>query len=157
ASTLMIAECAAYLNTKNLSIIDLLEEVYDKYGYFKEEQVSRYIKGLKGQKIITNIMDYFRSAQLKKISDVLIIKMIDYENDRTTDSEGSKYYLPKSNVIQYYLQDDSVVTLRPSGTEPKIKFYFSTKAKDKSQAEKKLNNYINDIIGRVDKIISENQ
>jgi len=151
----MLAECAAYLSTKNLTIIDLLEEVYNKYGFFKEKQVNRYIKGLQGQIMITNIMEYFRKAELEQIADVRITKMVDYENDKTADSEGSKYYLPKSNVIQYYLEDDSVVTLRPSGTEPKIKFYFSTKAKDKALAEKKLKNYINDIIVQVDKLISE--
>jgi len=157
ASTLMFAECAAFMKTKGLTVIDLLNEAYNKYGFFKEKQVSRYVQGLSGQKVISSIMEYFRKKKIDKIAGINVGKMVDYQNDKIPDTEGSKYYLPKSNVIQYYMSDDSVITLRPSGTEPKIKFYFSTKAKDASEADKKLESYVNDIIGQADKVIDENK
>lgn len=153
AATMMFVEIASYLKKQGKSVVDFLNEIYSKYGFFKEKQVSRYIKGLEGQKVILKIMEYFRDTTINKIAEVKVKKRVDYQNQTVSDAEGSKYILPKSNVIQYYLEDGAVITLRPSGTEPKIKFYFSVKAENEKEADKKLEQYVNQIMGKVDSII----
>lgn len=154
SATLMFIEMAYYLKNNGKTVIDLLNEIYEKFGFFKEKQISRYIKGVEGVNKINKIMEYFREIKMEKINDIKIIKKIDYLVENIPDSKNSKYILPKSNVIQYFLEDQSVITLRPSGTEPKIKFYFSVMDKNENEAEKKLDEYIKVIISKVDEIIS---
>ncbi|MCK4797263.1 MAG: phospho-sugar mutase [Spirochaetes bacterium] len=156
SASLMIAECCAYLKIKNLTIIDFLEEIYSKYGYYRDELETRRIKGLAGREIMLKIMEHFRMNKLKNIDDILVDHYIDYENDKIHDAQGSKHTLPRSNVIQYYMNDGSKITLRPSGTEPKIKFYFSTKAKSQKAAEKKIELFKKDFMKKIDSLIKEN-
>lgn len=155
SATLMISECCAFLKLQNKTIADFLEDIFKKYGYYKDELVNMNFKGIEGGKIIQKIMDYFRKNKINNFGEIRILNSIDYKNQDVPDAEGSKYNLPKSNVIQYILKDGSRITLRPSGTEPKIKFYFSTKGKDKKEVEEKVKLLKNSFLSIVDDIIKK--
>jgi len=152
SATLLIAECYAYLKSKNITMIDYLEEIFKKYGYYEEYTKSIIKEGLSGIAKIGEIMEYFRKNPLKEIGGVKIKNSIDYKFMDVYDASDSKYLLPKSNVIQYFMEDGSKITLRPSGTEPKIKIYFSTKGNSKEDSLKKLEIYKNSLIPMIEKI-----
>jgi len=141
SSALIIAECAAFLKSINSSIADYLETIFRKFGYFYDETESITIGGIVGMQKIRDMMTFFKNKNFSKIGDDEVVKKIDYEKDTVYDSTDGVYTLPKSNVIQYLLGDNSKITIRPSGTEPKIKFYYSTKADSKSEAVKKVKSY----------------
>ena len=155
-ATLMIAECCAYLKNNGLTLVDYLEEIFTKYGYYDEQTISEGVKGLKGIEIIKKIMEHFRKNKLTSLSGIKVVKSIDYLNEKVPDAEGSNYILAPSDVIQFFMEDGSKITLRPSGTEPKIKFYFSTKDKNKQDAENKTAAFAKDFMPAVHKIIKEN-
>ncbi len=152
SSSLMIAECCACLKAQDKTIIDYLNEIYNKYGFYKDDLISKYFKGIEGKDIILKIMDYFRKNKIDSFGGISVSHLIDFKNQNVPDTNGSKYFLPKSNVIQYFLTDGSKITLRPSGTEPKIKFYFSTKGKNKKEVEEKIKILKEDFINIIDKI-----
>lgn len=141
SSALIIAECAAFLKSINSSIANYLEMIFGKFGYFYDETNSITIGGIVGMQKIQDMMVFFRKENFAKIGDDKVVKKIDYANDTVFDSSDRVYTLPKSNVIQYLLEDNSKITIRPSGTEPKIKFYYSTKAGSKNEALKKVESY----------------
>lgn len=152
SASLLIAECYAYLKSKNITMLDYLEEIFKKYGYYEDYTKSILKEGLSGIAKIGEIMEYFRNFGLKEIGGFKVKRSIDYLNQTVYDAEGSKYTLPKSNVIQYFMEDGSKITLRPSGTEPKIKIYFSTKGKTREEAIKRLENYRDFLIPMIEKM-----
>jgi phosphoglucomutase len=157
-ASLMIAECACYIKKQfGMSIADYLDEIYQKYGYYLDSLETRTIKGLSGLQVILKIMEYFRSNQINNIAGINVKTKIDYQNEKVYDSDDKKYLLPASNVIQYFMEDGSRITLRPSGTEPKIKFYFSTKANSMEKAQDKIISFKNDFMKIVDDIIKKNE
>ena len=114
----MICECAAWLADRGQSLYGYLQEIYAEYGYFKESLLSVTKKGKDGIEQIQQMMVDFRANPPKELAGSPVVKVVDYnEPDQTS--------LPKSNVLQFFSQDGCKVTVRPSGTEPKIKFYFS--------------------------------
>lgn len=115
----LIAECAAWAKDAGMSLYQLLMHIYRKYGYYRESLVSITKKGKDGLEEIGMMMKDMRNNPPKELAGSPVIKTIDYKNDNTG--------LPKSNVLQFFSQDGSVVSVRPSGTEPKIKFYFGAK------------------------------
>ncbi|NLL27571.1 MAG: phospho-sugar mutase [Bacteroidales bacterium] len=127
-SCCLIADMAAWAASQNKNLLDILDDIYSKYGYYAESLISITKKGINGQLEIENIMKNFRENPPKKIanSDVVIIK--DYKlgkSHNVKENVSTEIDLPKSNVLQFILDDKSCITVRPSGTEPKIKFYFS--------------------------------
>lgn len=133
SSCLAVAEVLAYCKENSMSLLDYLESIYDTYGYFYEETISITKKGADGAKAISNMMEYYRSNMPKSISGIEVDSISDYEKREVYDNAGNKIKdieLPKSNVLQYILKDNSKITVRPSGTEPKIKFYFEVCVKD---------------------------
>jgi len=152
SATLLIAECYAYLKSQNITMLDYLEEIFKKYGYYEEYTKSITIKGLAGIAKIGEIMENFRKEPLKELSGIKVKNIVDYNVDNVYDAKDSKYLLPKSNVIQYFMEDGSKITLRPSGTEPKIKIYFSTKGNSKEEATKKVELYKNALIPMIEKM-----
>jgi len=156
SAALMIAECCAFMKMQGKTVMDLLEEIYSKYGYYKDELETRKIEGLSGKEVILKIMEHFRVNKIDKIGSIDVKRTIDYQNDKVKDAPESRYILPPSNVIQFYLNEGSRVTLRPSGTEPKIKFYFSTKGQNRDDADSKVEMFKKDLLDKVDKIIKEN-
>ena len=149
SSCLIFAEVLAYCKDNNMTLADYLESLYEKYGYFYEETISITKKGADGAKAIEDMMTYYRNNMPKEISGVEVVHISDYEKKEVYGSDGKKIKditLPKSNVLQYILKDNTKITIRPSGTEPKIKFYFEVcvkESKDKrvSVAKEKVANF----------------
>lgn len=133
SSCLIFAEVLAYCKDNNMTLADYLESLYEKYGYFYEETISITKKGADGAKAIEDMMTYYRNNMPKEISGVEVVHISDYEKKEVYDKDGKKIKditLPKSNVLQYILKDNTKITIRPSGTEPKIKFYFEVCVKE---------------------------
>lgn len=132
ASCAFIAEMAAYAKDKGMSLFDMLLDTYVKYGYYKEKLVSVTKKGKSGAEEIQAMMKELRSNPPKTLAGSPLAKLMDYENQESLDvrtGKKEKIQLPKENVLQFLTEDGSLISARPSGTEPKIKFYFSTKEK----------------------------
>lgn len=149
SACLIFAEILAYCKDNDITLADYLESIYEKYGYFYEETISITKKGADGAKAIEDMMTYYRNNMPKEISGVEVIHISDYEKKEVYGNDGKKIKditLPKSNVLQYILKDNVKITIRPSGTEPKIKFYFEVcvkESKDKrvSVAKEKVANF----------------
>ena len=122
-SCCMVAECAAWAADQGLTVYQLLQKIYKEYGYRKEGLVSVVRKGVSGAQEIRQMMSDYRSAPPKELAGSPIVKVIDYNQPEKTG-------LPASNVLQFFAESGDVVTVRPSGTEPKIKFYFGAKGSD---------------------------
>lgn len=149
SSCLIFAEILAYCKDNDMTLADYLESLYEKYGYFYEETISITKKGADGAKAIEDMMTYYRNNMPKEISGVEVVHISDYEKKEVYGNDGKKIKditLPKSNVLQYILSDNTKITIRPSGTEPKIKFYFEVcvkESKDKrvAVAKEKVANF----------------
>jgi phosphoglucomutase len=122
-SCCMVAECAAWAAEQGMSLYTLMQKIYEIYGYRKEGLVSLVRKGVAGAQEIQQIMSDFREEPPKQLAGSPVVRVIDYN---CPDKTG----LPKSNVLQFFSAEGDVVTVRPSGTEPKIKFYFGAKGVD---------------------------
>ena len=129
-SALLICEMASFYKSKGLSLYEGMIDTYNKFGCYKEDLKSITLKGIEGIEKIKEIMSYFRTSNIKSIGNIKIDKILDYK-------EGLDD-LPKSDVLKFILEDDSWIAIRPSGTEPKIKFYFGTKADDMNSVDLKL-------------------
>ena len=123
---IMVAECAAWAAEKGLTLYQLLQEVYKKYGLYVEKMVYIVRKGKSGAEEIQKIMADYRANPPREIAGSPLAKVIDYNKPEETG-------LPKSNVLQFFNEAGDVVSVRPSGTEPKIKFYFGAKGSDAPQ------------------------
>ena len=125
----MIAELAACLADEGKTLYTQLKELYVKYGFYKEDLLSITKKGQSGAAEIQKMMADFRNCPPKEINGSEVVKVIDYKASTATSSDGSvtTIHLPKSDVLQFFTADGTKVTVRPSGTEPKIKFYFGVK------------------------------
>jgi len=124
-------EMAAYEKDKGRSLYDKLIDLYLQYGFYKESLVSITKKGMNGAKEIADMMETFRNNPPKTIDGVPVFLLHDYELKVSKDLQSGaqcEILLPKSNVLQFVLADGSKISARPSGTEPKIKFYFSVNA-----------------------------
>lgn len=118
----MVAEAAAWAADRGKTLYGLLEEIYSKYGYYREKLLSYTMKGKSGLEKIASLMAEFRAVPLKSVGGAPVVRVIDY-------AEPEKTGLPSSNVLQYVAEDGTVLTVRPSGTEPKIKFYIGLSEK----------------------------
>ena len=125
-ASILISEMAAYYYANGKSLYEGLMDLYEKYGYFKEETISLTLSGIEGLAKINNIMAYFRENEIREINNTKVIEVKDYQ--KGIDS------LPKANVLKYFLEDGSWIAIRPSGTEPKLKFYIATKGKTELEA-----------------------
>ncbi|WP_058990472.1 phospho-sugar mutase [Anaerococcus rubeinfantis] len=144
-SAMLISEMTAYYKNKGKSLLDVLDDIYQKFGFYSNEVQSIVLEGLDGAQKIKRIMESIRTNPLKEISGLKVKKIVDYLNDETG--------LPKSNVLKYYLEDDSWFVLRPSGTEPKIKLYLNAIDKSKKESDEKrdkIKNEVNNIINQID-------
>lgn len=128
----LIAECAAWAKSKGKSLYDILMEIYTEIGFYKEGLINVTKKGKEGQEEIQQMMEAFRKNVPKSLGGSDVIRFFDYQSQTEIDYKTGKQIVidqPKSNVLQFLTADGSKVTVRPSGTEPKIKFYFSIKGK----------------------------
>ncbi|MGH0943085.1 phospho-sugar mutase [Bacillus mycoides] len=140
-SVLFACEVAAYYKSQGKTLYDGLLEVFKKYGFFREDLVSLTLKGKDGAEQIQKMMATFRENPPKEVAGLTVVAVEDYkESIITTLQDGNKeeIHLPKSNVLKYQLEDGSWFCLRPSGTEPKIKFYFGVQDDSLQDSEQKL-------------------
>ena len=144
---MLLTEMVAYFESIGTSSIKELEKLYDKYGWYSEITYPVKREGIQGTEEIKKMMEELRKRDLKVLLDKKINIVKDYkvkkEKNYLNGSE-SELFLPESDVIQYILEDETYITVRPSGTEPKIKYYIYTKEKSKKEADKKLENILND-------------
>lgn len=140
-AVLIVAEIAAYYRSRGLTLADGIEEIYKEYGYFAEKTISVTLSGVDGAAKIKKIMDKFRDNAPVQFNSTDVIKTEDFLAQTATSAAGvEKLTTPPSNVLKYTLADDSWIAVRPSGTEPKIKFYFATVGNDLTDAEAKIAN-----------------
>jgi phosphoglucomutase len=131
-------EMAAYEKNKNRSLYDKLIDLYVQYGLYKEGLVSITKKGMNGAKEIAEMMEGYRKDPPSTIDGATVAQLLDYELQTGKNLQTGEQWtidLPKSNVLQFILADGTSISARPSGTEPKIKFYFSVNAKLEYAAE----------------------
>jgi len=154
-SAMLIAEMTAYYFKNGLNLIQVLEDLYKKYGYYEEVQHSIYLEGAEGEKKIAEIMKVFRKETLRiegmeivRIDDILLGETYDLKSKKTTRLD-----LPRSNVLKIIFSDGSWYVLRPSGTEPKIKMYLSFHAKTKKEAQQKVHLAKSTILQKINSII----
>ena len=144
---MLLSEMACYYKSKNISLIEVLENLYNKYGWYSEITYPVKKEGIQGSEDIKNMMKNLREKDLKILLNKKINIVRDYklqvEKDYVNNFQ-SKLDLPVSNVIQYILEDGTYITVRPSGTEPKIKYYIYTKGNSKQEADKKLDLVLNE-------------
>jgi phosphoglucomutase len=128
----ILCEMAAYEKSKGRSLYEKMLDLYLQYGYYQEDLLSITKKGMNGQQEIAAMMEEFRASPPKMLAGSRVVELLDYQKQVKTDLQSGKtsnITLPKSNVLQFVTEDGSKVSARPSGTEPKIKFYFSVNTK----------------------------
>lgn len=140
-SSMMIVEMAAYYKKRGKNLVEVLEEIYREFGYFKEDLTSIVLEGIEGSERISRMMKYFREKEFTSFGKIELKERIDYLN-------GYKD-VAASNVLKYYLEDGSWFAIRPSGTEPKIKLYIYTKDEDEKRAVEKLREIKEDLLNKL--------
>lgn len=143
-TSLIVSEAALYYKLNGMSLYDVLLSIYDKFGYYKEFLKSITLKGIDGIEKMNKIMKSFREDRVDFISNIKVDKILDYKNGIED--------LPKSDVLKFLLEDKSWIAIRPSGTEPKIKFYFSVCGKNEEDSNNKIEKLVKYIEDRVDSI-----
>lgn len=139
-ASLIISEAAAFYREQGKTLYDVLCEIYEKYGYFADKLVSVTKKGQQGAKEIRAVMDNLRANPLTEIGGMKIVRIEDY----TTDKKAAEH-IPNADVIKVFTENGSWAAIRPSGTEPKCKFYFSARGKDEKEALELLDKMTADV------------
>ena len=140
-AVMALCEAAAYYKTQGITLWDQMLNIYNKYGYYKEDLFTMTFKGADGAKKMQDMMDAYRKNTPKQVGAYKVLRLRDYKNDVITDlatGETTPTGLPKSNVLYFELEDDAWFCVRPSGTEPKIKFYAGIKGNSLEDSAKKL-------------------
>jgi len=148
AAVMALCEAAAYYKEKGLTLWDQMINIYEKYGYYKEDLLSLTLEGASGARKIKEMMDNLRNNVPSKIGEYKVEKFRDYKTEKIIDmktKEEVETGLPVSNVLYFDLENDSWVCVRPSGTEPKIKFYVGVKGSNMSDAENKVKKLKDDL------------
>lgn len=130
SSAMLLCEAAAYYKTKGKTLLDVLNEIFEKYGYYKEKQISLVLEGAEGKARIDRMMESYRKDFPQQIGNLKMSQYIDYLKGYED--------IPSSNVLKFYLEDGSWYAIRPSGTEPKIKVYIYTKGNTLEESNKNL-------------------
>lgn len=141
AAVMSLCEAAAYYRAQGITLWDQMNNIYEKYGYYKEDQVSIVLEGAEGAEKIKEMMTSMRNKDVEQIGKYKVLCFKDVDRDYVKDmitGEESKTGLPKSNVLYYQLENNSWCCVRPSGTEPKIKLYFGVKGSSAENATEEL-------------------
>lgn len=155
-ATMALCEAAAYYKTKGMNLWDAMIELYDRYGYYKDDIQSITLKGIEGLAKIQEILETLRKNPPTEISDYKVLKARDYKSDTIKDmatGEVSGTGLPSSNVLYYDLTDDAWLCVRPSGTEPKVKFYYGVKGTSLEDADLKSEQMGKEVLAMIDKMM----
>ena len=155
-ASMALCEAAAYYMTKNMTLWDAMLEMYERYGYYKDHVESITLKGIEGLAKIQEIMNTLRADAPKEIGGLKVLAARDYKEDTIQDfvtGQTRPTGLPKSNVLYYELEDDAWVCVRPSGTEPKVKFYIGVKGTSLADADEKSASLGKQVLDLIQKMI----
>ena len=146
-AVLLLTEVAAHFKSEGKTLYDGLQALYEKYGYFLEKTISVTVQGLEGPAKIKALLDGLRKEVPSNFGGIKVALAQDFSVNQQVDAQGvvSEIGLPTSNVLKYILEDGSWIAVRPSGTEPKIKFYMGVKAASQEEAEEKLAKFQKDL------------
>ena len=146
-AVLLLTEVAAHFKSEGKTLYDGLQALYEKYGYFLEKTISVTVQGLEGPAKIKALLDGLRKEVPSNFGGIKVAVAQDFSVNKQVDAQGvvSEIGLPTSNVLKYILEDGSWIAVRPSGTEPKIKFYMGVKAATQEEAEEKLAKFQKDL------------
>ncbi len=146
---MLLAEAAAFYKKQGLTLWDQMINIYEKYGYYRETLVTMTLKGIEGQEKIKAIIEKLRNSNIEQIGKFKVVGMKDYQKKYSknliTKEEGTTD-LPTSNVLYFDIEGDAWCAVRPSGTEPKIKFYMGVKETTMEEANNKLEELKNSML-----------
>lgn len=155
-ASMTLCEAAAYYKTQGKTLWDAMIDMYEKYGYYKDDVKAITLKGIEGLEKIQTILETLRADAPKEIGGYKVLKVRDYKKDTITDLADGKVTptgLPASNVLYYELEDDAWVCVRPSGTEPKVKFYYGIKGTSLEEADAKSESLGKEVLAMVEKML----
>ncbi len=154
-ASVLICEMAAYYKKKGKLLLDVLNDIYREHGYYIEETVSLSFTGVAGLSKMKSIMEYFRENKINKLAEKNIPYIYDYKLGialNLIDGKTEKLSYPKSDVLKFTFEDGSWLVLRPSGTEPKLKVYFSIKGENRAKSMEILEKAKKEILNLIDRI-----
>ena len=155
-ASMTLCEAAAYYKTQGKTLWDAMIDMYEKYGYYKDDVKAITLKGIEGLEKIQTILETLRADAPKEIGGYKVLKVRDYKKDTITDLADGKVTptgLPASNVLYYELEDDAWVCVRPSGTEPKVKFYYGIKGTSLEEADAKSESLGKEVLAMIEKML----
>ena len=155
-ASMTLCEAAAYYKTQGKTLWDAMIDMYEKYGYYKDDVKAITLKGIEGLEKIQTILETLRADAPKEIGGYKVLKVRDYKKDTITDLADGKVTptgLPVSNVLYYELEDDAWVCVRPSGTEPKVKFYYGIKGTSLEEADAKSESLGKEVLAMIKKML----
>lgn len=154
-AAMLFAEAAAYYNKNGKNLLEVLDDIYEEYGYYSEDLFSLVLEGIEGKERINRMMDVYQTEYLKEIEGAKLVNITDYENSIKKDlinKSEEKIDMEKTNALKYEMDNDSWYAIRPSGTEPKIKIYIYAKGENKKDAEKKIENIKENVLDKLNSI-----
>jgi phosphoglucomutase len=155
----LCAEMTLYWRSKGISILDRLEQLYETYGYHEDFAISKTFLGSSGAQQMKKLMDMLRKDGLKEIAGVKVEKIRDIgesiEYNPQKSENKTKLSFPKSNVLQFFMENNAIISARPSGTEPKIKFYVNCVVENKSvsEAKKEIADFVEKVEEEIEAIL----
>ena len=155
-ATMALCEAAAYYKTQGKTLWDVMVDMYDKYGYYKDDIQSITLKGIEGLQKIQEILETLRKNPPTEVGGYKVLKARDYQADTIKDiatGEVTATGLPKSNVLYYDLTDDAWLCVRPSGTEPKVKFYYGIKGTSLADADEKSSKLGEEVLSMINTML----
>ncbi len=155
-ATMALCEAAAYYKTQGKTLWDAMVDMYDKYGYYKDDIQSITLKGIEGLQKIQEILETLRKNPPAEVGGYKVVKARDYQAETIKDiatGEVTGTGLPKSNVLYYDLTDDAWLCVRPSGTEPKVKFYYGIKGSSLADADEKSAKLGEEVLSMINKML----
>ena len=155
-ASMTLCEAAAYYKTQGKTLWDAMIDMYEKYGYYKDDVKAITLKGIEGLEKIQTILETLRADAPKEIGGYKVLKVRDYKKDTITDLADGKVTptgLPVSNVLYYELEDDAWVCVRPSGTEPKVKFYDGIKGTSLEEADANSESLGKEVLAMIEKML----
>ncbi len=155
-ASMTLCEAAAYYKTKGKTLWDAMIDMYEKYGYYKDDVKAITLKGIEGLEKIQTILETLRADAPKEIGGYEVTAARDYKKDTIVDMKTGAVTstgLPSSNVLYYELTDDAWVCVRPSGTEPKVKFYYGVKGSSLKDAEEKSEHLGKEVLDMIEKML----